>query len=158
MALMTINCATCGAPRKTRQPHTKYCVVCALVRDLMYVAQNAITATCLLCERDFLPLKRGERLCGKCYEVVASDSTRGECVLCGRERKLLRDEIRACHRCARAPKHRADLIRKLVKKQEILSRQEHPDGAELDRQAEEERRRQAEAEERAMLESPVPPI
>jgi hypothetical protein len=113
--LRTIQCADCGRTRQTRRSNTKYCYPCRLLRNIKW--QGTETTKCLVCEKRFSPLKRGDVICGKCDSVPPPGDPRGTCAFCGTENSSLVDkEVQVCRPCATDPEQRGKLAAALQKK------------------------------------------
>lgn len=111
----TIKCVDCGQPYETRRPNTRYCAVCRLYRDLVYLGSR--TKVCLDCEERFAPLAVKDLLCGKCDFIRSKNYADGECALChGNTSPLLHSDVAVCLVCAREPKRRELLLRAVAKK------------------------------------------
>lgn len=118
-SLRTIECADCGAPRKTRKANTKYCAICRLIRDLKYI--DKATQKCIVCDNRFAPLQRGEEVCGKCDLVPAYGDPRGKCALCETDdARLVNKDVNVCRECSTDPEKRTLLRRALILKQQKI--------------------------------------
>lgn len=120
----TINCKDCGAPRETKHRNTRYCHVCRLFRNLVFVSRR--TAACVSCDGRFAPIKRDDQLCGFCDFLGETHRVTGKCGVCGQKTELVRREIRVCVPCLKAPDKRQLVIKALNKR-----RQEQREAAEV---------------------------
>lgn len=106
----TFNCVDCRAPSTARRPNAKYCDVCRLWRDLMFV--GARRHRCLDCEESFAPTRVADKLCATCDFIGSRKYAEGECAFCHRSTDpLLCVDVRVCRRCARDPERRSLLIK-----------------------------------------------
>lgn len=109
-----IHCADCGDSVRAKRPNTKYCKLCRLYRNVVYIASRS--ATCCSCESQFAPLHRNDQLCPDC-DFLAENNPRGSCAFCEKE-----DELRVCagvalcNRCAKTPALRHRVTLALAKK------------------------------------------
>lgn len=111
----SITCADCGQPYETSRPNTKFCAICRLLKDLLFLGVR--TRECLLCSEKFCPTSRHDLMCGSCDTTPSSLHGEGDCAFCGASQaKTIRRGVAVCLRCARSPKHRRKLIQALAKK------------------------------------------
>lgn len=116
--LVVIHCTDCGAPRVTARRNTKYCYLCRLLRNIIFVGTR--TFKCSVCEKRLQPCDRNQDLCCECNPYLPG-SVQGDCKLCGREDvRLLGDTIAVCDRCANDPKMRSKLKAALILKQKMV--------------------------------------
>lgn len=115
----TILCADCGQATATKRQNTKYCPLCRLLRDLLYV--GGMKRECWICEREYAPLtyKRDpSEMCGECDTLTRNRYVEGDCSYCQQHKhNLLNSDVRVCVRCALDPANRARLVRALQRKQ-----------------------------------------
>lgn len=104
----TITCAECGDTRTAAFKNTKYCVKCALLRDLTFVGDR--TYKCDDCKAEFAPLARRDPYCGNCAFGCGKFE---DCVGCAGTAELHRPGVPLCTRCLRDPKQRRKIIRAL---------------------------------------------
>lgn len=110
-----IICADCGAERQARNKNTKYCRVCRLSRNLVYLRKRQTTSTCVLCDTKFAPLQVGDDLCAKCdYQPESAPVV--VCALCNESRRSIDNDIAVCLECAKDPEKRDVFLRALKKK------------------------------------------
>lgn len=116
----TIQCADCQAEYATQRSNTKYCALCRIFRDVMYLGNRK--QTCLVCEQKFALLQAGERLCPKCDVIPSSRYVDGTCAFCGtHEYPLLSAEVAVCTACAHDPEQRELFIKAIVQKRKLLA-------------------------------------
>jgi hypothetical protein len=112
-------CADCGASFTSRQPNARYCYLCRLDRNLMFIGER--TSECWRCAKRFAPLSRNDRFCGHCYRTGTAHSVEGTCVLCHKESpNLLHADVSVCGPCATDPDNRRVLLRAVAKKRDTL--------------------------------------
>lgn len=119
--LKSYKCEGCSAPATAKRRNAKYCTVCRLVKNVMFIKDNS--KKCWLCESKFAPLERNDVFCGTCDEDAPRGNT-GTCSLCQAEAQLYRDDISVCVPCMKDPEQRPLLLRALRKKQRAR-RKEH---------------------------------
>lgn len=113
MAERTIRCEDCGADYKTKRANTKYCRVCRLYRNLLFLKNRK--KECPACGDQFAPLAMDDMVCGRCD--IGRHYVDGTCALCGdATSKQLHPDVAVCHPCATDPSRRPLLIRALAKK------------------------------------------
>lgn len=111
-----IICEQCGDARNAAYKNTKYCVRCALLRDLTFVGTRSYG--CELCDRDYAPVALRDPHCGDhaigCGKYLP-------CAICQAEGdsdadgyfELHRAGLPVCVRCVRDPARRQTVIRAL---------------------------------------------
>lgn len=109
----TIVCADCGRDYETVRRNTKYCSLCRLLRDLLFV--DRATTKCWICSEVFAPIERREKSCGSCCYKAAKNGV-AECAFCHQEKPRVNAGIAVCHGCARDPELRGKLMNSLMKK------------------------------------------
>lgn len=113
MAEFTITCEDCGKEVSTPRRNTKYCIVCRLFRNTVFIGHR--TKVCVECEKRFAPLNRGDVLCGGCD--FTKKFVEGSCALCERKsERLLHPDLKVCSMCATDPDKRTLFQRALAKK------------------------------------------
>lgn len=108
------DCVNCGADITAKSKLAKYCSICRLHKNLMFVKGS--TTTCDVCEDKYAPSERGQFCCTKCSSVT--DSVReGECKICGSEDyPLIWQDASVCVRCMDDPAKRPLIVRGLMKR------------------------------------------
>lgn len=94
-----IACEECNWPTATKMSNTMRCQVCQLINSTEFVGDRP--TKCLSCEERFIPLRRGDRLCGKCVSLHDFRATQGHCNSCGEDPVVcLSDDLAVCYACA----------------------------------------------------------
>lgn len=108
------DCADCGEPTTATRKNARYCPVCRLFRNLIYLGSNR--QTCASCETKFAPLTVNERLCSDC-DLTTAKRQGGSCAICEqRGVPLVAEGVAICIYCARAPEKRDVVTRALGKR------------------------------------------
>lgn len=108
-----VTCAECSAPVETKRKNTKYCGVCRLYRNLIYLQGK--TTTCWACDERFLLADRADRVCPDCLPSTAHT---GACAVCNRDdQQMVTSDVAVCRRCIHAPEHRKTIIKALRQRQ-----------------------------------------
>ncbi len=113
-----IRCEDCGAEYMTRQPNTKYCSRCRLLRNLSFLLEAGNrTKDCALCEREFLPVARDAAMCRTCaHEMNLAGKNKGKCISCATEdAPLYASDIPFCMSCLYREDKRERLLKMLMK-------------------------------------------
>lgn len=106
-----IKCIDCGADYSTKRRNTKYCAICRLRKDLLFLTTR--TVQCWDCEAIFAPINSADVLCAEC-EPSRKRYGVGECKLCeAPQSTLLIPGLAICTKCVRDPKRRATVVQKL---------------------------------------------
>lgn len=117
MPELRIRCATCNSDRDTTHKNTKYCHVCRLASNLLFVGDKQ--KKCFACGQDFAPLSRNDLFCGKCDRNARSHNVEGYCAFCEREdQRLMRDEVRICVECSKNPEKRPAFLHAVLTRQD----------------------------------------
>lgn len=107
----SISCADCGATYETKRKNTRYCAVCRLRKDLLFITTRV--QKCWDCGATFAPLNSDDVLCSEC-EPRRTRYTDGKCNVCSSDpTTLLIPGVAICTRCARAPELRPTIVQKL---------------------------------------------
>lgn len=116
MPSFEITCEDCGQPYTAIRKNAKYCRVCRLLRNAIYLGDR--TQTCLICEQDYAPLQRDKlSICGSCNPNSYKHDVEGTCVFCKtKDGRLIHEDIKVCRRCAQDPEQRELFIKALGKK------------------------------------------
>lgn len=115
MTELTIECADCRHSHTAHRKNAKYCGVCRLFRDLIYLGGRR--SRCASCDEKFAPLNVNDRLCATCDLEMHPPKDLGDCALCDAENTVLvRPGIAVCVTCAKDPKHRDVFTRAVGKK------------------------------------------
>lgn len=130
--MLEITCMDCGAKRMARIRTTRYCRLCRFARNLEAYANPATQRNkikdCCNCHKPFLPISRGDALCGPCS--IAPLRLRGTCVNCEQpDSHLVHEEVPFCATCARTQENRWKLwsyVAELVRAQAALHRADAP--------------------------------
>lgn len=110
-----ITCEDCGLEFQSSRDNAKYCRVCRLFRNLVFI--EARTYDCWACGGEFAPLERNQKFCGDCNTVRSAHDAPGTCSFCKEKtEQLLHKEVKVCRKCATDPENRQLLIRALHKK------------------------------------------
>jgi hypothetical protein len=124
-ATSTIHCEDCGSTYETIRKNTKYCAICRLFRDVMFVGTKK--SKCLICEKKYCKTSRNDLVCADCDVVGSRLHGHGDCALCGAtEAKLIRIGVAVCVGCAQDPDQRQTFIKALGRK--VAQRKEAHDG------------------------------
>lgn len=111
----TIHCADCDREAQAHKANMKYCAVCRLFRNLVYLENR--TTDCVSCSEKFAPFRRGDVLCADCDVVRPRAYTEGTCALCaGGTYPLLHADVAVCLRCAKDPAQRRTFLQAVAKK------------------------------------------
>lgn len=102
-----IECASCGAPFKTKQPNTKRCGLCQMDRELTFI--RARTKDCPRCGKEFALLTTKDYVCPTCDHRRVDNAEIGHCACCHQDGPLHR-YIRICLTCMGDPFHRDDVL------------------------------------------------
>lgn len=112
--MRTIHCETCGAPRETSMPNTKYCTTCRLFKNIKFLGER--TGTCVACNKKFALTERKAIICQEC-SAAAGDSRKGTCGVCKSENAdLIWQDAAVCVRCMDDPTKRGPIVAGLVQK------------------------------------------
>lgn len=108
-----IKCADCGEPYTAKRRNAKYCRLCRLFRDLIYLDRR--THECVSCGDRFAPLHSNDKLCAIC-DFATKTADAKKCSFCSEKRATVNAEVSVCLGCAKDPKHRRLLIQATGKK------------------------------------------
>lgn len=116
MAEFEISCEDCGHQYTSIRKNTKYCRVCRLLRNAIYLAAH--TQTCVICEKVYAPLVREKlAVCGECNPNAYRHDASGTCSFCGTEtQRLIHEDVTVCRKCSQDPEQRELFIKALGKK------------------------------------------
>ena len=115
--MRTIKCQACGQPTQAKRKNTKYCGVCRLVNQLLYLRGR--TRKCVVCNKKFALLEMSEQVCGNCQlQAQYEHPENPECGFCHRPRKPIQQEVAVCLPCAHAPANREAMTKAIIKKQQ----------------------------------------
>lgn len=110
----TITCADCGHEHTAKRKNARYCGICRLFRNLIYL--GARTSRCASCDGKFSPLHVNDKLCANCDFSQGKDG-RGNCALCEqKDMPLVKAEVAVCVYCAKDPTRRDVFTRAIGKK------------------------------------------
>lgn len=110
----SIHCADCGHPATAKRKNQRYCGVCRLFRNLIYLGGR--TVRCASCDTKFAPLHVNDKLCADC-DFDKEKLPKGRCAFCEQdERPLVKEDVSICIACAKDPSHRDKVTRALGKK------------------------------------------
>lgn len=123
MAERTITCEDCGAPYVTKRTNTKYCRLCRLLRNVLYLRDK--TSVCIGCDKTYAPLLREKfAVCGDCFPGSWGNDATGRCSFCDTDGvRLLDPDVAVCRDCAQNPDKRELFVKALLKKQAIRRRE-----------------------------------
>lgn len=114
-----MRCDDCGTEFESAKSNAKYCRVCRLLRNVIFIGNK--TKECWTCGERFAPLDRNDTFCGKCNTVKSVHDAKGKCVMCkDSSDQLLHRSARVCRSCAYIPDLRPTLARALKKKQDAV--------------------------------------
>jgi len=114
MAIRTIECENCGAPRTTRMKNTKYCTACRLYKNLSYLKDR--THTCVVCEKEYAVTDRKPFMCRSC-EAESGNHRTGHCGVCNtQDARLVWEDVACCVDCMDEPAKRGPIIKGLLQK------------------------------------------
>lgn len=117
-----IQCADCSSDTKTVRSNTKYCGICRLYRDLLFLGTR--TYKCFACDTPFAPLSVNGHLCPNCDVFNHALDSAGVCAFCATEsEKLIRSDVSVCRDCAGDPANRKTLVAALRQKQDARKAQ-----------------------------------
>lgn len=116
-----IVCEDCGAPYLAKRKNARYCSICRLRKDLLFITTRL--QKCWDCEQTFAPLNTNDVLCNQC-EPRRHRYTDGECKICHVDpTTLLIPGLAICTKCVRDPELRPLIVQKLG--QRIRWNQDH---------------------------------
>lgn len=108
MAERTIECKDCGSPFPTTRSNAKYCRVCRLYRNLVFLRDS--TFECAACGTTVAPVVRDGWVCSTCDPTMGCSDVTGCCSLCSIDAKLPYEELAVCEECLNSPDQRRLLV------------------------------------------------
>jgi hypothetical protein len=118
--LIEKTCADCGREFETTRDNAKYCRLCRLLKNLIYIGDRRYE--CWACGGEFAPLGRNDKFCGQCNTVGSVHDHGGECRLCGETSdQLLHADVLVCRGCSTNPDRRKVLIQAVYRKHKAVT-------------------------------------
>lgn len=107
-------CVDCGREFESNRENAKYCYLCRLYRNLVFIADRKYE--CWACGEKFAPLARSDKFCGGCNTNTSIHHTEGTCSFCGEARVVLHEDVSVCLPCATDGEQRKLFVRAIHKK------------------------------------------
>lgn len=109
-----INCDDCGTEHVARRKNVRYCGVCRMFRNLVYLGNRK--AKCSSCETKFAPLTANDQLCASC-DFLSESNPKGACAFCSSvDVPLIHPELAVCLACGKDATIRSKVTAAIGKK------------------------------------------